>query len=105
MTPPTVGTSKYFAVRRGALKERLDPKFILYGGHQLLKNARTSALGNLTVREPEYGSGARAVPMASPEDVKCIRITDFGDYGDDQAGLYPALASSSAPPIPFEIVC
>jgi len=72
---------KCFAVRRGETKDRLDPKFILYGGHQTLLNVQTVTLGSLTVSEPEYGSGSRAVPMLSPNDIKYIRITDFNDDG------------------------
>lgn len=38
-------------------------------------------LGDLVVREPEYGSGERAIPIQNPDDVKYIRITDFDDDG------------------------
>lgn len=54
---------------------------MLLGGHQTIEGITTYALGDLTIREPEYGSGARAVEMASPDEVKYIRITDFDDYG------------------------
>ncbi|MCX6640625.1 MAG: restriction endonuclease subunit S [bacterium] len=33
------------------------------------------------MREPEYGSGERAVPVRDPNDIKYIRITDFNDDG------------------------
>lgn len=39
------------------------------------------SLGELVVREPEYGSGERAVPIQNHGDVKYIRITDFDDDG------------------------
>jgi len=38
-------------------------------------------LAALVVSEPEYGSGSRAIPMVSAQDVKYIRITDFDDEG------------------------
>lgn len=38
-------------------------------------------LGSLTLKEPEYGSGSRATPITSPNDIKYIRITDFNDDG------------------------
>jgi len=38
-------------------------------------------LGKLVVREPDYGSGERAIPIQSPTDVKYIRITDFDNDG------------------------
>lgn len=38
-------------------------------------------LSKLVVCEPDYGSGERAVPTQSPNDVKYIRITDFDDDG------------------------
>lgn len=38
-------------------------------------------LGKLVVCEPDYGSGERAIPIQSPDDVKYIRITDFDDDG------------------------
>jgi restriction endonuclease S subunit len=38
-------------------------------------------LGELVSYEPDYGSGERAIPIQSPNDVKYIRITDFDDDG------------------------
>lgn len=38
-------------------------------------------LGCLTLKEPEYGSGSRAIPINSPSDIRYIRITDFSDDG------------------------
>jgi len=38
-------------------------------------------LGELVVREPDYGSGERAIPIQNTDDVKYIRITDFDDDG------------------------
>ena len=35
----------------------------------------------MTLKEPEYGSGSRAIPINSPSDIKYIRITDFSDDG------------------------
>jgi type I restriction enzyme, S subunit len=72
--------AKSFAVRRGDCHERIDVKFFVLGGHQYL-TTETRSLGSLVVSEPEYGSGERAVPMASEADVKYIRITDFDDNG------------------------
>lgn len=70
-----------FAVRRGEVRERLDPKFVVHGGHQTLAGVALRALGDLVVREPDYGSGQRAVARRSDDDVKYIRITDFDDDG------------------------
>jgi len=81
MSPAEPGKAQCFAVKRGDLKERLDPKFILHGGHQPLKGVHLVPLGELVVREPEYGSGERAIPIQSPADLKYIRITDFDDDG------------------------
>lgn len=53
----------------------------MHGGHQLLSNIRSVTLGSLTLKEPEYGSGSRAIPTNSPSDIKYIRITDFSDDG------------------------
>ena len=81
LSPAGQVKAQCFAVRRGEIKDRIDPKFVLYGGHQTLKGLTIAALGNLVVSEPEYGSAKRAIPMKSPDDVKYIRITDFGDDG------------------------
>ena len=35
----------------------------------------------MTVKEPDYGSGSRAITITSPNNVKYIRITDFDDEG------------------------
>lgn len=70
-----------FAVKRGDSKERLDPRFVLYGGHQVLRGIPLSPLGQLVTREPDYGSGERAIPIKSSNNVKYIRITDFDDDG------------------------
>jgi hypothetical protein len=81
LSPAADGKPPCFAVRRGEIKERIDPKFILYGGHQKITGVPTATLGSLAIREPDYGSSVRAVPMESPDDVKYIRITDFDDDG------------------------
>ena len=70
-----------FAVRRGEVLQRLDPKFIIFGGHNLLVGIKTQNLGNLVIKEPEHGSSEKAVPMRHENDVKYIRITDFDDEG------------------------
>lgn len=81
LSPAAIGTAQCFAVRRGEVKQRIDVKFILHGGHQTLANVETVSLGSLTVQEPDYGSGSRAIAMQSPDDVKYIRITDFNEDG------------------------
>lgn len=68
-----------FAVRRGGI-ERLDPKFITYGGHQQLRGVKTATIGSLVVREPDYGAPYRGVPREAGE-IKYIRVTDFDDFG------------------------
>lgn len=68
-----------FAIRRGEV-ERLDPKFIIQGGHQQLRGVYTATLGSLVVREPDYGAPCRAVPRQADE-IKYIRVTDFDDFG------------------------
>ena len=70
-----------FAVGRGEVLQRLDPKFIIFGGHNLLKGVKTQKLGSLVIKEPEYGSSEKPVPMRHDNDVKYIRITDFDDEG------------------------
>ncbi len=70
-----------FAVRRGEIKERIDPKFIAYGGHQEIQAENKNSLGELVLQEPDYGAAERAVPMLSPNDTKYIRITDYGEDG------------------------
>ena len=70
-----------FAIRRGEVLERLDPKFIIFGGHNLLVGIKTENLGNLIIKEPEHGSNEKAIPMRHENDVKYIRITDFDDEG------------------------
>ncbi|MCX5887933.1 MAG: restriction endonuclease subunit S [Deltaproteobacteria bacterium] len=60
--------------------ERLDPKFIIQGGHQYLSGVRTGTLGSLVAREPDYGAPCRAVPREAGE-IKYIRVTDFDDFG------------------------
>lgn len=68
-----------FAIRRGEA-ERLDPKFIIHGGHQALRGVRTATLGSLTLQEPDYGGPYRAVPLEA-DGFKYIRVTDFDDFG------------------------
>ena len=70
-----------FAVKRGEVVERLDPKFIIFGGHNLLKGVKTQNLGSLVIKEPESGSSEKAVPMRHENKVKYIRIIDFDDEG------------------------
>ena len=70
-----------FGVRRGEVLERLDPKFIILGGHNLLVGIKTQNLGNLVIKEPEHGSSEKVIPMQHENDVKYIRITDFDDEG------------------------
>ena len=70
-----------FGVRRGEVLERLDPKFIIFGGHNLLVGIKTQNLGNLVIKEPEHGSSEKVIPMQHENDVKYIRITDFDDEG------------------------
>lgn len=68
-----------FAIRRGET-ERLDPKFIIHGGHQALRGVRTATLGSLTLQEPDYGGPYRAVPLEG-DAFKYVRVTDFDDFG------------------------
>ena len=68
-----------FAVKRGAI-ERLDPKFIILGGHQKLSHSSVASLGSLVMQEPDYGAPCRAVPRKDDE-IKYIRITDFNEFG------------------------
>lgn len=68
-------------MRRGEIKERIDPKFIAYGGHQVIQAENKNSLGELVLQEPDYGAAERAVPMLSPDDTKYIRITDYGEDG------------------------
>ena len=70
-----------FTVRRGEVSKRLDPKFIIFGGHNLLQGIKTQSLGELVIKEPEYGLSERAVPIQHENEVKYIRITDFDDEG------------------------
>lgn len=77
-----------FAVRRSQLGERLDPKFIMFGGHNPISGTRMCSLGELIVEEPMYGLGARAVPVTSTSDPKYIRITDFDDEGIVPGNLF-----------------
>ena len=69
------------AVKRGEIVKRLDPKFIIFGGHNLSKEVETQNLGSLVIKEPESGSSEKVVPMRHENDVKYIRITDFDDEG------------------------
>ena len=59
---------KCFAVKLGRLKDRIDVKFYLLGGHEIL-SLGSVPLGSLVLQEPDYGSGARAVPMSGAKDV------------------------------------
>lgn len=68
-----------FAIRRGEV-ERLDPKFIIHGGHQRLRGVRLVPLSSLTLREPDYGAPYRAVSREANQH-KYIRVTDFDDFG------------------------
>ena len=70
-----------FAVRRGEVVKRLDPKFIIFGDQNLLKGVKTQNLGSLVIKEPESGSSEKAVPMRHKNDVKYIQVTDFDDEG------------------------
>jgi type I restriction enzyme, S subunit len=68
-------------VRRGEIAERIDPKFIAFGGHQVIQAKNKNSLGELVVQEPDYGAAERAIAMSSPDDTKYIRITDYGEDG------------------------
>ena len=81
LSPAESGKPQCFAVKRGETKDRFDPKFVIYGGHQALKGVKLISLSELVVREPDYGSGERSIPVKNPDDVKYIRITDFNDDG------------------------
>jgi type I restriction enzyme S subunit len=56
------------------------------------------ALSSLVIQEPDYGSGARAVPKTSVDQPRYIRITDFGDDGIEDDHEYVA-------PDPIENEC
>jgi len=75
-----------FAIRRGDV-ERLDPKFVIYGGHLQLHGTTASTLGKLVTREPDYGAPFRSMPREADE-VKYIRVTDFGDFGIPDGHLF-----------------
>ncbi len=81
LTKPLGEDRKFFAVRLSQVKERLDPKYFLHREHKSNAGVAKNMLAHLTVAEPEYGSGARAMPLRSPNDIKYIRITDFSDDG------------------------
>ena len=68
-------------MRRGDLPQRLDVGFIKNGGYQELTDLQTLTLGELVSQEPDYGSGSRSIPVNQSDDIKYIRITDFGDDG------------------------
>jgi hypothetical protein len=77
-------------VRRGEIADRLDAKWLLFGKPPKWAFASTS-FGGLTLREPDYGSGARAIEMQTGAEPRYIRITDFGEDGipDDHEYMTP----------------
>jgi restriction endonuclease S subunit len=81
LTPPPKDDRKVFAVKYKALQGRFDPKTYLYRQHTTDKAFPCASLGSLTVTEPDYGSGSRAVERTSDDQPKYIRITDFRDDG------------------------
>jgi restriction endonuclease S subunit len=81
LNPPPKNDRKVFAVKYKALQERFDPKTYLYRPYTTEKAFPYTSLGSLTVTEPDYGSGSRAVERTSDDQPKYIRITDFQDEG------------------------
>ncbi len=81
LTPPPKDERRVFATKYRELRGRLDPKTYLYQKHLSTKPFPFRSLGSLTVKEPDYGSGARAVKRTSDDQPKYIRITDFQDDG------------------------
>lgn len=81
LTPPPKEERKVFAIEYKALQGRFDPKTYLYRQHTTEKTFPYASLGSLTIKEPDYGSGSRAIERTSDEQPKYIRITDFRDDG------------------------
>ena len=88
LKPPPKDNRKVFAVKYRALQERFDPKTYLYRQHTTEKTFPYASLGSLTVTEPDYGSGSRAIERTSDDQPKYIRITDFRDDGIPQGHVF-----------------
>lgn len=88
ISPAANGKPFWFAIRRGEITGRFDAKY--FALHEQIASARYPlvALGALVREEPDYGSGARAVPRTSADQPRYIRITDFGDDGIEAGHEY-----------------
>jgi len=80
LSPAEPAKAKCFAVQRGEMTGRIDSKYFalretLAGRYPLIP------LGTLVKSEPDYGSGARAIPRTAHDQPRYIRITDFGEDG------------------------
>jgi len=81
-----------FAVKRGEIENRLDVSFNL---PQIIEKdvLYRVPLGELCIREPDYGVSAAAIERTDESQVKYIRITDFSDYGIEKEHIYTTVAN------------
>ncbi len=81
VSPAVDSKALCFAVRRGEVVGRFDAKYLAFREGPSAPRFPLRALGSLVRKEPDYGSGARAVRRTSSEQPRYIRITDFGEDG------------------------
>jgi hypothetical protein len=81
LVAPEKAKRTVFAIRNHDLQKRFDPKTYLYSRHSQSTPYPNVTFGSLTIQEPDYGSGSRAIPRVSEDEPKYIRITDFQDDG------------------------
>lgn len=78
--PDELAKPACFAVKRGDVSERIDPKYHALR-EVLVSKFPVVQLGTLVQAEPDYGLSSKAVPRTSEHDPRYVRITDFGEDG------------------------
>ena len=78
--PASQAKLECFAVKRGELSVRMDPKHFALRG-VISSPFSVVTLGALVLTEPNYGLSARAKKRTYADEPRYIRITDFGEDG------------------------
>lgn len=88
LSPAADGKLRWFAIRRGEIKNRFDAKY--FALRETLASTRypLKSLSELVREEPNYGAGSRAIVRTLLEQPRYIRITDFGEDGIEPGHEY-----------------
>ena len=80
-------TMRNFVVDRREIRDRWDPLSVLYHRQSLGSKYQCYTLGNLLLSRPQYGLSISGTERKTSDQLRLIRITDIGQYGELSAEL------------------